>query len=379
MKIKGLLLALLLILLTAGLACAEASTSAEAAEITSRCTFTYAPASKGRKDMADANYLTYYSGKWLEITAPEGTPCHGLYFSFAQREVDYQVQIPGENGDWVTVATDDRRYTNSYLALPGLTRFRIVPAGSDMIHISEIRLLGEGTLPAWVQDWQPFTAEKADLLVLSAHCDDELLFFGGVIPYYAGERQMDVIVCYLTDQTHTRRSEALDGLWTCGVRAYPEMGVFKDIKVNTAAECYPYWGKEAVQAHIASLIAKYRPEVMVTHDTRGEYGHGAHKVCAEMAMQYVDATPADAWQIKKLYLHLYKENTLTFDWRQPLAFFGGRTAFDIADAAFDCHKSQKSNGLIVQDWGAYANNVFGLYHSSVGPDTGTPDLFENIP
>ena len=373
MKLKGFLLVLLLALLTSGAALAQAP------DITDGCTFTYAPASKGKRDMTDASYLTYYSGKWLEITTPEEQPCYGLYFSFAKREVDYQVQIPGENGGWTSVAEDDRRYTNSYLALPGLTRFRIVPSGSDMIHISELHLLGEGELPAWVQTWQPFTAEKADLLVLSAHCDDELLFFGGVIPYYAGERQMNVIVCYLTDQTHTRRSEALDGLWTCGVRAYPEMGVFKDIKVNSAKECYPYWGKEAVRDHIAGLIAKYRPEVMVTHDTRGEYGHGAHKVCAEMAMQYVDEAGEGAWPVKKLYLHLYKENSLTFDWRQPLAFFDGRTAFDVAKAAFDCHRSQKSNGLVVQDWGAYANNLFGLYYSSVGPDTGTPDLFENIP
>lgn len=373
MKIRLFLLALLLGLAAAVSACAEA------ADITDDCTFTYAPASKNKKTMTDGSYLTYYSGKWLEITAPAENPCRGLYFSFAQREVDYEVQIPGENGEWVAIAQDSRRYTNSYLALPGLTRLRIVPTSSDMIHISEIHLLGEGDLPAWVQDWKPFSAEKADLLVLSAHCDDELLFFGGVIPYYTGERQLDVIVCYLTDQTHTRRSEALDGLWTCGVRAYPEMGVFKDIKVNSARECYPYWGQDKVQAHIAGLIGKYRPEVMVTHDTRGEYGHGAHRVCAEMAMQYVDAPPADAWLPRKLYLHLYKENTITLDWRQPLDFFGGKTAFDVAKAAFDCHRSQKSNGLIVQDWGQYANNVFGLYHTTVGPDTGTPDLFENIP
>lgn len=370
MKIRLFLLALLLSLLAA------AGAQAEAADITGKCTFAYAPASEGKKTITDGSYLTYYSGKWLEVNA--STPCYGLYFSFAKREVDFEVQVPGEDGQWTAIAQDSRRYTNTYLALPGVTRFRLVPTSDNTIHISEIHLLGEGELPAWVQTWQPFEG-KADLLVLSAHCDDELLFFGGVIPYYAGEKQMKVIVCYLTDQTHTRRSEALDGLWTCGVRAYPEMGVFKDIKVNTAKECYPYWGKDKVAAHIASLIAKYQPEVMVTHDTKGEYGHGAHKVCAEMAMQYADATPEGAWPLKKLYIHLYKENSLTFDWRQPLDFFGGKTAFDVAVDAFACHRSQKSNGLIVQDWGKHANNLFGLYYSSVGPDTGAPDLFENIP
>ncbi|MGN1368889.1 MAG: PIG-L deacetylase family protein [Aristaeellaceae bacterium] len=371
MKTRTFLLTLALLLCAA---CALAET--EAPELTRTCSFTYAPRSTGKNTLTDASYLTYYTGSYLEVASP--TPCHGLYFSFAQREVDVAVLLPDANGGWTTLLTDERHYTNTYLPLPGVTRFRLIPQGSETLSLSEIHLFGEGLLPAWVQDWQPFEG-KADLLVLSAHCDDELLFFGGVIPYYAGERQMDVIVCYLTDQTHTRRSEALDGLWTCGVRTYPEMGVFRDIKVEQSDECYPYWGKEAVQRHIAGLIAKYQPDVMVTHDVRGEYGHGAHKVCAEMAMHYMDTQDESVWQVKKLYLHLYRQNALTMDWRQPLAFFGGQTAFDVAKAAFKCHVSQRSNGLIVQDWGPYTNNLFGLYASAVGPDTGTQDFFEHIP
>ena len=369
MKLHILLLALLMLLTLPVLA------EAEAPELTQTAKLTYAPRSSGKGTLTDGSYLTYFSGAYLEVTS--SAPCHQLYFSFAKDEVDYQVLAQDENGEWAVIAEDDRRYTNSYLALPGIERFRIVPVGSDAIHLSEIHLFGEGALPVWVQTWQPFEG-KADLMVLSAHCDDELLFFGGVIPYYTGEKQMNVIVCYLTHQTHTRRSEALDGLWTCGVRSYPEMGVFKDIKVNSAKECYPYWGKDKVAAHIASLINKHQPDVLVTHDTRGEYGHGAHKVCAEMSMHYADSTPEGAWPLKKLYLHLYKENAIVMDWRQPLDFFGGQTAFDIAKAAFDCHRSQKSNGLIVQDWGKHANNEFGLYYSAVGPDTGA-DMFENIP
>lgn len=110
------------------------------------------------------------------------------------------VQTLNAEGKWETILRDDRCYANSYVELPGLTRFRIAPESADKIHIAEIHLFGEGELPSWVQTWKPFEG-KADLLVLSAHGDDELLFFGGVIPYYAGEKQMNVIVCYLTDQT----------------------------------------------------------------------------------------------------------------------------------------------------------------------------------
>ena len=370
MKLRILLLTLMLLLVTP-LALAED----EAPEITKSASLTYAPRSTGKGTLTDGSYLSYFSGAYLEVKTTR--PCQHLYFSFAKEEVDIAIQVPGENGGWSTLLTDSRRYTNSYLSLPGLTHFRIMPASSDTLHLSELHLFGAGELPAWVQTWQPFEG-KADLLVLSAHCDDELLFFGGVIPYYTAERQMNVIVCYLTHQTHTRRSEALDGLWTCGVRSYPEMGVFTDVKVKHAEDCYPYWGEEAVRSRIAELINRYRPEVMVTHDTRGEYGHGAHKACAAMAMAYADNPSGGSWPVKKLYLHLYKENPIVMDWRQPLAAFDGKTAFDIAEAAFVCHDSQKSNGLIVQDWGDWANNRFGLYHTSVGEDSGAGDMFENI-
>ncbi len=370
---KHILLLMITLALLMGL-----SACASAEEITDLCAFTYAPRSSGKNTMEDASYLTYYTGSYLEVTAP--TPCHGLYISFAGREAPYLVQTMNADGVWDTVLEDDRCYANSYVELPGLTHFRVQIQKPGDINIAEIHLFGEGELPAWVQTWQSFEG-KADLLVLSAHGDDELLFFGGIIPYYAGEKQMKVIVCYLTDQTSCRRNELLDGLWTCGVRAYPSMGVFKDIKNNSLGDSYGFWGEKPVVDYITSLFQKYQPEVVLTHDLKGEYGHGAHRVCADAAIKALDkAAQGDAaWQVKKLYLHLYQQNAIVFDWRQPLEFFGGRTAFDIAAAAFKCHKSQQSNGLRVEDTGKYACNRFGLYYTAVGPDTGAADLFANIP
>ena len=353
---------------------------AEATEITKECQLVYAPRSEGKKNMSDASYITFYKGKYLEVVTPEGAPCYGLYISFAGREAPYQVQQMNRQGEWETVLQDSRLYANSYLPLPGLSCFRIAPDGGEDISIAEIHLFGEGKKPGWVQDWKPFEG-KADLMVLSAHGDDELLFFGGVIPYYAGEMQKNVIVCYLTDQTSCRRNELLDGLWLCGVRSYPHMGVFKDIKNDSKGDCYGFWGEKNVVDYVTGLYQQYRPDVVVTHDVGGEYGHGAHRVCADASQKALPkaAEGENAWQVKKLYLHLYKENRIIFDWRQPLSFFDGRTAFDIADAAFKCHASQQSNGLIVQDWGRYVTNIFGLCYSAVGPDEAMNDLFENLP
>lgn len=351
----------------------------EAEEITDQCRLVYAPRSEGKKNMGDRSYITYYKGKYLEVETPAEVPCFGLYCSFAGREIPYQVQTLNVEGEWETLLTDDRLYANSYLPLPGLSAFRIAPVEAENVSIAEIHLFGEGEKPGWVQDWKPFEG-KADLLVLSAHADDEMLFFGGIIPYYAGQMQKNVIVCYLTDQTSCRRNELLDGLWLCGVRAYPSMGVFKDIKVDTLGDCYGYWGGKNVEEYVTGLFRKYQPDVVVTHDVRGEYGHGAHRTCADVSKKALvkAAEGENGWQVKKLYLHLYKENQIVFDWRQPLSFFEGKTAFDMANAGFKCHASQQSNGLIVQDWGRYANNIFGLYHSEVGLDEAKNDLFEHL-
>ena len=66
-----------------------------------------------------------------------------------------------------------------------------------------------------VQQWQA-PLEKADLLALAAHPDDEILFLGGTIPYYAGEMGKAVQVAYLVPTMPYRRLELLDGLWLCG-------------------------------------------------------------------------------------------------------------------------------------------------------------------
>lgn len=360
--------------------------AAAAEEITDRCTFTYAPSSQGRNTMEDGSYLTYYTGRYLEVEMPEDAPCYGVYLCLSGNAGGYGVQEMQQDGSWAFIAKEENPFVNSYTALPGVQHLRIVPLEEKEILVAEIAILGEGKLPGWVQVWQPFEG-KADLLVLSAHADDEMLFFGGVIPYYAGATEKRVQVCYLTHQTPCRRNELLDGLWLCGVREYPEMGVFKDIKNNSLGDSYVFWGEENVIAHVTGLVRKYQPEVMVTHDVKGEYGHGAHRVCADAAIQAFTLA-ADAaylpemgqpWQMKKLYLHLYKENAIEMDWRQPLEAFGGKTAFDMAEAGFECHKSQKSNGLIVQDWGQHANNRFGLYATTVGLDTEKTDFFENIP
>ena len=89
---KRILLALLAALLIAPMGGAWAET---AADITGRCVVTAAPGAKGKENLRDASYLTYYTGRYLEIRTPEESPCFGLYICFSGVAAPYRVLSPG--------------------------------------------------------------------------------------------------------------------------------------------------------------------------------------------------------------------------------------------------------------------------------------------
>lgn len=244
-------------------------------------------------------------------------------------------------------------------------------------------------MPDWVQQWEA-PLDKADLLALAAHPDDELLFLGGTIPYYAGEMGRKVQVAYLVPTMPYRRLELLDGLWLCGVKNYPMIGHFPDKYQLTLKGMYAQkgWSRESVYRFVAETYRACRPDVVVTQDVNGEYGHGAHRAAADAAQAAIalaadennqeKMTHSEPWQVKKLYLHLYEQNPVKMDWRKPLAAFGGQTAFDLASRAFECHISQQRTDYHVEDFGPYDNSKFGLAYSAVGEDVQKDDFFENL-
>ena len=188
----------------------------------------------------------------------------------------------------------------------------------------------------------------------------------------------------------TRIQEAMKGLATCGDTVSPVFVNFRDKYSEDLKTAEKYWGRETVTEAVVELIRRFRPEVIVTHDLKGEYGHGAHRITAAATLDAVSlaADPAYApesaarygtWQAKKLYLHLYPENRITMDWRIPLSRFGGRTALEVAQEAYECHVSQLEYHHTVYDSGKYSSAEYGLAYTTVGTDELGGDFFEHIP
>lgn len=402
--ILGLLAALLLL---GGSAAAE-----EAPDLTERCTLKVSAAAKGgEKSVTDQNYETFWEskkGKDASVIIDSPEPIYGLYLCFERMPDEYVIQAGTGGNSWKDLQRGDTRFHHMYYALNGETRIRILAeSGSGQktyMGFNEIFVFGQGEAPDWVQRWQP-TAEKADILFLAMHPDDDLLFMGGAIATYAAELKKQTIVAYMSYSNTTRRSEALNGLWTLGVRQYPVFLGIRDVWSDTVKDAWKKvdGGKTALYHLVTELFRKYKPDVVVTHDLNGEYGHAQHKMTAQTAVDcYTQAAdpekdPVSAgeygvWQVQKLYLHLYgdESNQTRFNFDLPLASLEGKTGMEIAAEAYAKHVTQQNMGqkihgvwhpFSVEEYGRklYPATVFGLYASEVGEDRLHTDFLENLP
>ena len=380
-----------LFLLLMILAMLPAAALADVAEdITIRCLFNnrvHEPAHPD--DVRDGDYGSFYTGRNLTIIAPEGETIGSLEIKWRTINMPGVIILTQVNGEWVEVLRDGPKYATQYIVLPEGVKDVRLTAQSGTLELCEVTVLTPGETPDYIQIWRD-PPEKVDLMLLSTHPDDEVLWFGGLLPYYAGELDKEVLVVNAVYGWYYRRLELLDSLWTCGVDIYPVMLGYPDAyeSVTVVSKAWEERNRDP-KNRIVSVIRQYEPEVVVLHDTNGEYGHSAHIYFCRLGQQGVEraADPAQhpesaaewgVWDVPKTYIHLYPENQLQMDWNQPLSAFGGKTGLEVAGEGFLCHKSQHERWSMDRSI-AYDNSLYGLWRTTVGPDVVKTDMFENIP
>ncbi len=399
----------------------------QAEEITSNSKFSLSSVDSENKEinvskLSDDDYTTYTSFDAGDaLTIKSDTPIASVYIVWNK--------VPGE---WKLIA-EQKEYLmgkNGFLhefvdvvSLFGMASSEITITMPKDISICDIYTFSEGELPNWVQTWQA-PCEKADIMLLSTHSDDEQLFFAGVLPYYAGEVDAAVQVVYLTNHwdTQNRPHEQINGLWTVGVKNYPIVGHFPDDvnTLNRSGESVQEtlervlegsydetgtWNEANLIKFQVEMIRRFKPQVIVAHDINGEYQHGAHiantdtmiKALAPAAdmTQYTElASEYGVWDVPKVYIHLYENNTIEMNWDTPLEKFGGKTAFEVSKDGYGCHYSQHwtwftrwlNTGTNVKnaepvtkasEFTLYSPCKYGLYRSLVGEDT-KADFLDNI-
>ena len=389
MKKKRYLFYLLILLFAVSLGMAAGE---KAEELTGSARFETNGGEKNYTLMTDGDLKTYFPLKEKKgiLTISCEKPIHGVYimvFDKYGRGFGYDLQIPEGDG-WKTVEQGGEYLVQWHEMEEPTTEIRIAATAKERMRIAEIRLFGEGESPAEIQKWE--TLDKADLMLLTAHPDDEILWFAGLMPVYGGERKLKLQVTVMVPTGGQRKLELLSAIWHCGVKYYPEMLGFVDKNRKNPDDQYKAWrGKDRVISKVVEVIRKHQPEVVITHGEKGEYGHGAHKTAADAAKAAYRLAAKSTiyskslqkygtWQVKKLYLHEYEQNQMICDWNYPLQRFGGKTGYEVAEEAFQFHGSQVQRDWNFEVHGEHDNAVFGLYYTEVGPDTGIGDLMEHI-
>ena len=346
------------------------------------------------------------AGENAYFTAAHEEGIGSIYLIFELEYGPYEV-TNNDNGQTVTVG--EQYFLHDFLDMQAL--FGTIPHSvtvgfpNGSVSLAEVYLFTPGEVPDFVQKWNAPQDGKTDLILFSTHGDDEQLFFSGLLPYYAAERELQVQVVYLTNHRNENRArihEMLNGLWAVGVTSYPVFGPYPDFNVGPKDITYVYfnaygWPREQMLGFVVEQLRRFKPLVVVGHDFNGEYGHGQHIVYADLLAEALEIShdPAQypelaerygTWDVPKAYFHLYWENQILMDWDQPLESFDGMTAFEVSKyLGFPCHFSQQSVfgfWIIPYDLAAeiptYNPREYGLYRSTVGEDILKNDMFENL-
>ena len=335
------------------------------------------------RDDNKATGYTFTAGQTLPVRWTENIPVRFVYIAFTRDPVPFTLNQYDENGTLLKTEQGHQMLNYAYALEEGSRSLTIVNGEQEM-SLCSLYMYGEGTVP----DFHPFIepGDKLDYMIVATHCDDDVLFLGAVAPIYGVERNKQGTVIFLAASSRLRMDEGLNGAWAMGIWLYPQFSPFRDVQKRTKK----VFEIDQVTEYLVRQFRRYRPDLVVAQDPNGEYHHWQH-VDGVIAVRKAVELAADAsydpdsaelygtWQVKKLYLHLFPENTITLDIHAPLAGFGGRSALEVAREAFLCHKSQRNSRHAGKNEGVYDISAFGLAFTAVGPDTpGKNDMFENI-
>lgn len=364
----------------------------EPVHITSKCNI---KVSSGKSsNVTDSSDDTSWNKGTMTITFPKNKQVDGILLKwyhhtnneYTFKTYDKNGKILDEYGNSTSVKLH-QYYTIDENAVKAVIKLKKCTKKG----ICSLRVYEKGKIGVSVERWESPKAGECDLMVISSHRDDELLYFGGVIPYYTNVQNKNVYTVYMSGNDRPRVREALAGQWSMGVTTYPIfMGFAGGYHDGIKGTLKDWGGEDYVLGKLVEKIRQYKPDVIVTHDENGEYGHPTHKTTPYLVKKafklaadktkYKDSYKKyGTWKVKKVYLHVYSKNKITMNWNQRDKSMDYKTAYQLACVGYDKHYSQHggwsmTSSAVTQ----YPNNKYGLYYSAVGKDKNKNDFFENI-
>ena len=385
-RLRLAIICILTVLLFAAVLPAHAET-AEAEDLTKRMTFDFTGYSKAGKNILERSVSrqTFKAGASFSMTWEEELT--GARLCLQWLELPDGVRVLQYNADGALLSNEPLRSLPETVTpiLPD-ARKAVVQGGNAEMVVWFCAVYGAGELPDPFHDFLE-TPDHLDYLLISTHPDDDVLFLGSVVPVYGAEQGYTGSIVYVTTPNRERVTEAENGAWAMGLRYRP---VFLGMTDVSDAQQKKKGGLFRYKDLLLNLVRTYRrlrPLVVFAQDVKGEYGHWQHKEVSKASREAfkLAADPTydpesveqyGVWQVQKLFIHLYKENTILIDAHAPLTFFDGKDAFEVARAAYKKHASQqKCKFKVERDDGRFPFNRFGMSDGVV--EVGE-DVFDNV-
>ena len=340
---------------------------------------------------SENNNNTFYNGT-INIRIPKSKKIDGILIKFYQENNNYTVLSYSKDRKLINYFNNSEYpMLHKYFKLSEETSdIKIIIRGNKKQKgICLLRIYEKNKVGFSVEQWKP--PEKSDLMVVSSHRDDELLYFGGTIPYYSFIKKKKICTVFMSGNDIIRLREALSSQWSMGIKNYPIfMGFEGGNHLNINRTLNIWGGEEFVIGKMVEKIRQYKPGVIVTHDLKGEYGHPSHRTTTLVVRKAIlfAANPNKfkysyniygTHEAKKLYIHLYKRNQVIMNWHKRSYLINYKTPFELACIGYDKYYSQhKRFGMTFKKVKKYPNYLYGLIYTKVGKDIEKNDFFENI-
>ena len=204
------------------------------------------------------------------------------------------------------------------------------------------------------------------MLLVHAHPDDECIATGATMAKYAAEgAHVALVTCTLGEEGEVlvpelvhlaadkddalgehRISELDAAMKALGVTDYRFLGGpgrWRDSGMmgeptNDRADCFWQADLEVATGELVKVIREVRPQVVITYNEVGGYGHPDHIQAHRVTMAAVDAASdpgryteaGEAWQVTKLYFTALPVSFLRMGW-EALKELGEEAPFGVTD------------------------------------------------
>ncbi|MEY3345848.1 MAG: hypothetical protein RLZZ581_642, partial [Actinomycetota bacterium] len=172
--------------------------------------------------------------------------------------------------------------------------------------------------------------ENLRLLLVHAHPDDETINNGATMALYV-ERgtKVTLVTCTRGEEGEVlvpelahlasnqedklgkhREGELADAMAVLGVKDFRFLGAprktyrdsgMMDTEPNKRSDNFWNADLDEAAAHLVEIILEVKPQVMVTYDEIGGYGHPDHIQAHRVAMRAAELARTKGWEIQKIY------------------------------------------------------------------------------